>query len=207
MQEKLTLEEQTILLRLAREAMERGVRGEGLPPLDLDSLSLSLREVGSSFITLTSGGLLRGCIGIGHSAATHHSGNHYPLYAHFPGLRVVVPSQPDDAKGLVKTALNALDPVLFLEHREILTVKGPVPEGEHFVEFGRARVLREGRDATVVALAFMVHKALAAAEQQLRQSLAGALVRIDECQHRRHYARRDSANWDCPQQQRSAISR
>ena len=63
MQEKLTLEEQKALLRLAREAMERGVRGEELPPLDLTSLSLALREEGSSFVTLTLGGLLRGCIG------------------------------------------------------------------------------------------------------------------------------------------------
>jgi AmmeMemoRadiSam system protein A len=63
MQEKLTLEEQSILLRLAREAMERSVRGEALPPLDLASLPARLREEGSSFITLTSGGQLRGCIG------------------------------------------------------------------------------------------------------------------------------------------------
>ena len=63
MQEKLTLEEQTILLRLAREAMERGVRCEELPPLDLESLPLPLRQEGSSFITLMSRGQLRGCIG------------------------------------------------------------------------------------------------------------------------------------------------
>ena len=63
MQEKLTLEEQTILLRLAREAIERGVRCEELPPLDLESLPLPLREPGCCFITLTSRGELRGCIG------------------------------------------------------------------------------------------------------------------------------------------------
>ena len=63
MQEKLTLEEQKILLRLAREAMIRGVKGEALPALDLSSLPLPLREEGSSFITLTMGGHLRGCIG------------------------------------------------------------------------------------------------------------------------------------------------
>lgn len=63
MQEKLTLDEQNILLRLAREALERGVKGEPLPPLDLASLPARLREEGSSFITLTSGGQLRGCIG------------------------------------------------------------------------------------------------------------------------------------------------
>src|SRR5271165_5728203 len=61
--------------------------------------------------------LLRGCIGIGHSAATHHSGNYYPLYGHFPGLRVVVPSTPYDAKGLLLRALTCNDPVIFLEHR------------------------------------------------------------------------------------------
>src|SRR6516165_10150599 len=73
--------------------------------------------------------LLRGCIGIGHSAATHHSGNYYPMYAQFPGLRVVVPSTPADAKGLLRRALHCDDPVLFLEHRELLTVKGRVPAG------------------------------------------------------------------------------
>ena len=71
--------------------------------------------------------LLRGCIGIGHSAATHHSGNYYPMYAHFPGLRVAVPSTPYDAKGLIKKALRCNDPVIFLEHRELLNFKGPGP--------------------------------------------------------------------------------
>ena len=101
--------------------------------------------------------LLRGCIGIGHSAATHHSGNYYPMYAHFPGLRVVVPSTPYDAKGLLNTALRCDDPVLFLEHREILGIKGPVPEDDYEIEFGQAAVVREGSDVTVVALALMVH--------------------------------------------------
>ena len=66
--------------------------------------------------------LLRGCIGIGHSAATHHSGNYYAMFAHFPGLRVVVPSTPYDAKGLLHHALRCDDPVLFLEHRELLAL-------------------------------------------------------------------------------------
>ena len=108
--------------------------------------------------------LLRGCIGIGHSAATHHSGNYYPMYAHFPGLRVVVPSNPRDAKGLLKHALRSNDPVLFLEHREMLATKGPVPRSDYEIEFGKAAVVREGRDITVVALALMVQKTLAACE-------------------------------------------
>ena len=120
--------------------------------------------------------LLRGCIGIGHSAATHHSGSYYSMYAHFPGLRVVVPSSPRDAKGLLKTALTCDDPVLFLEHRELLTVKGVVPEGEYFIDFGQAAVVREGSDITVVALALMVHKTLAACETLAAEGVSVELI-------------------------------
>lgn len=100
--------------------------------------------------------VLRGCIGIGHSAATHHSGSYYAMYAQVPGLRVVVPSSPYDAKGLLLHALRGDDPVMFLEHRELLTTKGLVPEDPYEIEFGRARIVRPGTDITVVALARMV---------------------------------------------------
>lgn len=120
--------------------------------------------------------LLRGCIGIGHCAATHHSGNYYSMYAHFPGLRVVVPSSPRDAKGLLKTALTCDDPVLFLEHRELMSVKGPVPEEEYFIDFGQASVVREGSDITVVALALMVHKTLAACETLAKEGINVELI-------------------------------
>ncbi|MGL4550559.1 MAG: alpha-ketoacid dehydrogenase subunit alpha/beta [Gemmataceae bacterium] len=109
--------------------------------------------------------LMRGCIGIGHSAATHHSGNYYPMYAHFPGLRVVVPSTPYDAKGLLTRALTCDDPVLFLEHRELLTTSGPVPAEEYAIEFGKAAVVRAGTDVTVVALALMARRVLQVAER------------------------------------------
>jgi 2-oxoisovalerate dehydrogenase E1 component len=109
--------------------------------------------------------LLRGCVGIGHAAATHHSGNYYPLYAQFPGLRVCVPSTPFDAKGLLLNALRCNDPVMFLEPRELLGVKGPVPEGDYEVPFGVAKIVREGKDATVVAIASQVPRAVAAAEK------------------------------------------
>jgi 2-oxoisovalerate dehydrogenase E1 component len=120
--------------------------------------------------------LLRGCVGIGHSAATHHSGNHYSMYAHFPGLRVVVPSNPHDAKGLLTHALRCNDPVLFLEHREILGLKGPVPEGDYEIEFGQARVVRPGKDVTVVALARMVHLALKAADVLDKEGISVELI-------------------------------
>ncbi len=120
--------------------------------------------------------LLRGCIGIGHSAATHHSGNHYPLYAHFPGLRVVVPSTPADAKGLLHHALRSDDPVLFLEHRELLSSKGPVPEGSYEIPFGKAAVVREGSDVTVVALALMVQRTAQACEQLTAEGISVELI-------------------------------
>lgn len=108
--------------------------------------------------------LLRGCIGIGHSAATHHSGNYHALYAHFPGLRVVVPSNACDAKGLLAHALRCQDPVLFLEHRELLAARCPVPEDDYEIPFGVARIARKGDHVTIVALARMVNEALVAAE-------------------------------------------
>jgi 2-oxoisovalerate dehydrogenase E1 component len=107
--------------------------------------------------------VLRGCIGIGHSAATHHSGSYYPVYAHFPGLRVVVPSRPYDAKGLFAHALASDDPVVFLEHRELLTMRGNVPQAHFEIPFGKAEVLQVGTNVTVVALAQMVYRSLEAA--------------------------------------------
>jgi 2-oxoisovalerate dehydrogenase E1 component len=120
--------------------------------------------------------VLRGCIGIGHSAATHHSGNYYPMYAHFPGLRVAVPSSPYDAKGLLLHALHGDDPVLFLEHRELLAVKGPVPEGDYEIPFGKAAVVREGKDVTVVALANMVRRATEACDRLAGQGASVELI-------------------------------
>jgi 2-oxoisovalerate dehydrogenase E1 component len=120
--------------------------------------------------------LLRGCIGIGHSAATHHSGNYYPMFAHFPGLRVVVPSTPYDAKGLLHHALRCDDPVMFLEHRELLALKGPVPELPYEIPFGQAAVVREGKEITIVALARMVSKSLEAAESLAREGMSVEVI-------------------------------
>ncbi len=120
--------------------------------------------------------LLRGCIGIGHSAATHHSGSYYAMYGQVPGLRVVVPSNPFDAKGLLKRALNCDDPVLFLEHRELLTVKGTVPTEEYEIEFGKAAVVRTGKDVTVVALARMVHQTLSVCDELERDGISVEVV-------------------------------
>jgi 2-oxoisovalerate dehydrogenase E1 component len=120
--------------------------------------------------------LLRGCIGIGHSAATHHSGSYHSIYSHIPGLRVVVPSTPYDAKGLFTRALRCDDPVLFLEPRELMATKGPVPAEPYEIEFGKARIAREGRDVTVVAIALMVQRSLAAAEQLEKEGISVEVI-------------------------------
>jgi 2-oxoisovalerate dehydrogenase E1 component len=120
--------------------------------------------------------LLRGCVGIGHSAATHHSGNYYPMYAHFPGLRVLVPSTPYDAKGLLHHALRSDDPVLFLEHRELLGLKGPVPAEPYEIPFGQAAVVRAGKDVTVVAIAYMVPQTLKACAALEKEGVSVELI-------------------------------
>ncbi len=108
--------------------------------------------------------VLRGAIGIGGSAATHHSGSYFPMFVNIPGLRVVVPTTPYDAKGLLKTAIRSDDPVIFLEHKNLYNRKGPVPEEEYTIPFGQASISRAGTDATVVAVGSMVPKALEAAD-------------------------------------------
>ncbi|MBV9126394.1 MAG: alpha-ketoacid dehydrogenase subunit beta, partial [Planctomycetes bacterium] len=120
--------------------------------------------------------LLRGCIGIGHSSATHHSGNYYPLFLNIPGLRVVVPSNPRDAKGLLKTSIRCEDPVLFLEHKSLLSTRGPVPEEEYTIPFGQAAVVRPGQDLTVVALGSMVSQTLKACEQLAGDEIAVEVI-------------------------------
>lgn len=120
--------------------------------------------------------LLRGCIGIGHSAATHHSGSYYGMLAQVPGLRVVVPSHASDAKGLFLHALRCDDPVLFLEHREILQSKEEVPEEAYEIPFGQARIIRPGNSVTVVALARMVHLTLEACRELQQEGIDVELI-------------------------------
>jgi 2-oxoisovalerate dehydrogenase E1 component len=120
--------------------------------------------------------VLRGCVGVGKSAATHHSGSYFGLFAQVPGLRVVVPTTPADAKGLLKTAIRSDDPVVFMEHRGLLQTRGPVPEGEHLVPFGRAAVTRPGRDVTVVGISIMALRARQAADELAREGIEAEVI-------------------------------
>ena len=120
--------------------------------------------------------VFRGVVGIGGGAAGHHSSVPYPMYAHMPGLKVVVPSTPYDAKGLLKTAIRDNDPVLVFEHRGIYSLKGEVPEEEYTIPLGQAKVQREGKDVTVVAVARMVQVALQAADKLAKEGVSVEIV-------------------------------
>jgi pyruvate/2-oxoglutarate/acetoin dehydrogenase E1 component len=99
------------------------------------------------------------------SSAAQHGQSLEALFAHIPGLVVLMPATPADAKGLLKSAIRLDDPVLFIEHKSLYLEIGEVPEGEHVVPIGRADVKRVGSDLTIVTWAMGVKLALAAAEQ------------------------------------------
>ena len=120
--------------------------------------------------------VVRGCVGVAQSNAAHHSGNYYPLFMHIPGFRVVIPSTPADAKGLLRTAIRSDDPVLFLEHKNLLTLKGPVPDGEYLIPFGQAAIRRAGTDLTIVGIGFTVKQALDAAELLAQEGIAAEVI-------------------------------
>jgi pyruvate/2-oxoglutarate/acetoin dehydrogenase E1 component len=102
--------------------------------------------------------------GSGNGLAAQHSQSLEAWYYHVPGLKVVMPSTPYDAKGLLKTAIRDDGPVIFIEHKLLYLTKGHVPTQEYTIEFGRADVKRKGRDVTLIAWSGMVPKSLAAAE-------------------------------------------
>ena len=97
-------------------------------------------------------------VGSQHSHAMEH------FYVNVPGLKVIAPATPADAKGMLKTAIRDEDPVVYLESETLYSVKGDVPEGEHLVPFGKARIAREGTDCTLISYSRMVHVCLDAAE-------------------------------------------
>jgi len=109
--------------------------------------------------------VIRAPVGAGGGQAAQHSQSFEAWFSHVPGLQVVMPITPYDAKGLLKTAIRSNDPVLFFEHKRGYEIQGEVPDEEYTIPFGQAVVRREGSDVTIVATSIMVHKALAAAEE------------------------------------------
>lgn len=110
------------------------------------------------------------------SYGAHHSQSLEAWFLHIPGLKVVLPSNPADAKGLLKAAIQDDNPVLFMEHRGLYWSRGEVPERDHVVPMGRAAVRRPGEDVTVLAISRMVGLALEAAEQLEAEGISVEVV-------------------------------
>jgi pyruvate/2-oxoglutarate/acetoin dehydrogenase E1 component len=120
------------------------------------------------------------------SAAAQHSEVVYPQFLAAPGLKIVVPSDAGDMKGLLKAAIRDDDPVLVFEHGRLGFTRGPVPEGEHIVPLGRGAVKRSGTDVTIIAIGAMVPKALSVADELANEGVSvevfdpRTLVPLDE---------------------------
>jgi acetoin:2,6-dichlorophenolindophenol oxidoreductase subunit beta len=109
--------------------------------------------------------LFRASVGGGGKVAAQHSQSPYSMFMNVAGLKMFLPSTPYDMKGLLKTAIRDNNPVISFESSRLMATKGPVPEEEYTIPLGQADVKRVGTDVTVVALAWLVHEALAAAEE------------------------------------------
>jgi len=109
--------------------------------------------------------VIRTPCGAGLNAGPQHSQCLEALFAHIPGLRVVMPSTPYDVKGLLKSSIRDDSPVIFVENKALHAISGEVPDGEYTIPLGKGEIKREGKDVTVVATSRMVHQSLVAAEE------------------------------------------
>ena len=115
-------------------------------------------------------------MGYGNNTAAHHTDRPYPMYMNMPGLKIAIPTSPADAKGLLKTAIRDNDPVMFFEDNNLMGTRGEVEDGDHTIPFGIADVEHEGTDVTVVALAGMMRRALAVANDLAEEGISVEVV-------------------------------
>ena len=120
--------------------------------------------------------VLRASYGAGASSASQHSQALYPIFTHIPGLKVVVPSNPYDAKGLLINAIRDEDPVIFLEHTMLYDFSGEVPDEAYTVPFGEAGIIREGKDVTLISLGKMVNVCQEAADELAKENVAASIL-------------------------------
>jgi pyruvate dehydrogenase E1 component beta subunit len=120
--------------------------------------------------------VIRTTMGATRRSAAQHSQSLYAWVAHVPGLKVVLPSTPADAKGLLKTAIRDENPVVFFEDKMIYQLKGPVPDGDYTIPLGVAEIKRPGSDITIVATSSMVQVALAAATRLEASGISAEVV-------------------------------
>lgn len=120
--------------------------------------------------------VVREPIGMWRSSAAQHSQSLEGWYTHIPGLVVLAPATPADNKGLLKAAIRCDDPVVYLEHKHLWPLEGDVPDGDHLVEIGKARVVRAGQDITIVSWSAAVHTCLAAAETLAKERIDAEVI-------------------------------
>ncbi len=120
--------------------------------------------------------VLRTNIGAGRGAAAQHSQSFHSFFMHIPGLTVVTPSTPYDAKGLLNTAIQGENPVVFVEHKKLYITKGDVPEEYYTIPFGQADVKRSGKDITILATHAMVGRSLSVAEEYAKDGIEIEIV-------------------------------
>lgn len=130
-----------------------------------------------SFGTWTCPLVIRAPYGGGIHGALYHSQSIEAFFAHVPGLKIVAPATPYDAKGLLRSAILDPDPVLYLEHKKTYRlIKGEVPDGDYCIPIGEAEVKRGGRDLSIMAYGMMLHESLAAAEELAREGIDAEVV-------------------------------
>jgi pyruvate dehydrogenase E1 component beta subunit len=120
--------------------------------------------------------VFRSAMFYGLSTAAHHSDRPYPMFMNVPGLKIMVPSTPTDAKGLLRTAIDMDDPVLSFEACLLWGTKEDVQDGEFRIPFGVARKLREGKDVTIVAISTAVHAAMQAAQKLEAEGISTEII-------------------------------
>ena len=120
--------------------------------------------------------VFRSAMFYGLNTGAHHSDRPYPMYMNVPGLKIVVPATPSDAKGLLRTAVDSDDPVLIFEACVLWGTKEEVPEEEFRIPFGQARTHREGSDVTIVAISSAVQEAVKAADELAKQGVSAHVI-------------------------------
>jgi len=122
--------------------------------------------------------VVRAVVGKGWGQGATHSQSFHSILAHFPGMHVVLPATPADAKGLLMSATQTDCPVVIIEHRALYNIEGDVPEEAYTTPIGKANVIREGKDITIVATSFMVQEALVAATELAKQGVDAEIIDI-----------------------------
>ena len=122
--------------------------------------------------------VIRAACGAGVRGAAHHSQSLETWVTHIPGLKVVMPSNPYDAKGLLISSIRDDNPVIFLEHKALYSIKGDCPEGHYTIPIGEANIIKKGNDVTLVAWSMMVNKAILAAKILEREGIGAEVIDI-----------------------------